>query len=131
MSHQVRVKTAVTDQICFVRTCTRLNYQYRIEQDYNSEIDGCYVKLPGWQYEVQFNTQGQAVFDNYSSNYGNLENAEQLSEGGRWGDSDGLRLFLREYAREAARMSAEEQGYMVLSEEETVEGGIVMTLAGV
>lgn len=134
MSHEVRVRTAVCDDRCFHRTCTRLGYEhgksrinmYGTIDANNPEVN--HVSLPGWLKPVRFDASGTALFDNFSQNHGDVGTVENVAQG-HWGDPQELKNFLREYAREAAHMSAEEQGYTVMSEEE-VNGNLVVTLGG-
>src|SRR5204863_2000296 len=112
MSHIVKIKCALRDQIAIAATCRRLGLAARVEgtaQLFSGEECGLIVQFPGWTYPAVIDvTTGDVRCDTYE---------------GKWGDVRNLHEFLQIYAVEKSKIEARKKGYSVT--EQTLQDGSI------
>lgn len=117
MSHTVQVKsTVLTNRDCIERARVRLGLPALVEGTHklfgNQSATGLALKLPGWNYPVVIDAEGQAHYDNYN---------------GSWGQEIELDKLIQAYSVEVSADSLRNGGYTV---EETVENdGLIQLVA--
>lgn len=75
--------------------------------------EGVMVQIPGWNYPVIFEPNGEVKFDNY---------------GGAWGKQEELDKLLQRYTTEEDILLAEENGWLVNESLDAKTGDIVLDL---
>lgn len=112
MSHVAQVDVKFTNVEAIKRACQRMGASFcgkAIVKYYDdTEIGGNVVQLAGWEYPITIKPDGTLYYDNYE---------------GQWGAIEQLNQFKQLYTIEAAKIAAENEGYVYT--EETLPSGVL------
>lgn len=116
MSHTATIKTSLTDESSIRAACREMGLpeptRETVRMFDGASAEGICVRLPGWDYPVVIDRQGQAKYDNYN---------------GAWGKQEHLNRFTQLYAVHRATATAQRQGYQVARIQQA-NGGIRLNI---
>lgn len=111
MSHTLKVKVEVTDEVALTTAAARLGANvmgFGSHQQYGGNVQGFGVKLEGWNFPAVFNLQtGECSYDNYN---------------GAWGEQSKLDALVHEYTTEVIAQSLATQGIGYFRQDAVVNG---------
>jgi hypothetical protein len=113
MSHTVTVKVELKDHTILEKACKKVGAKFKTGRHkirlYDGSIDvDASIELQGWRYPIGLTSDGEAKMDNFSGNWGDINQFDRLQQ---------------EYAAEVTLQEAANMGY--LSSQEMLPDGTI------
>ncbi len=118
MSHVTKIKTQLKNKDILTKVCQKNGRKIKtgahsINMFGSNIATNLSVQLPGWNYPIAINADGEVSMDNYNGSWGNIKELEKLQQ---------------EYSHEALLEEAQNQGLFLESDQTLADGSIEVQL---